>query len=149
MPTVVVAGGPFPTNGRAITTALLAFATHHPIILSRSSPDPSNTPATRMHGVDIRCVDYASLEYLTAATKDVETIISVIKIPGPGWAICQLNLLEAAKQAGVKRFASSEFELGDQANGTVDLLGIKPGVWRAGEKKMVSQIEVVTPKDEK
>ena len=45
-----------------------------------------------------------------------------------------MNLLNAAKEAGVKRFAPSEYENGPLADGKVDILGLKPPVWEACEK---------------
>jgi hypothetical protein len=57
----------------------------------------------------------------------------VLKIPGPEWLEYQLNLLRAAEEAGVKRFAPSEFENGPLLDGKVDLLGLKPPMWQACE----------------
>jgi hypothetical protein len=74
-------------------------------------------------------VDYEDHSSLVSALKDVHTVISVIKVPGPEWLTYQTNLLHAAKEAGVKRFAPSEFENGPLADGKVDLLGLKPPMW--------------------
>lgn len=57
--------------------------------------------------------------------------MSVLKIPGPEWASYQVNILNAAKAAGCKRFAPSEFENGPLADGSVDALNLKLTVWRA------------------
>ena len=82
----------------------------------------------------MRYVDYTSVSSLTSALQGVETVISVLKIPGPEWITYQLNLLTAAKEAGVKRFAPAEYEIGPVALGKVDILALKPPVWEACEK---------------
>ena len=67
-------------------------------------------------------MDYDDLESLVTALKGVHTVISVLKIPGKEWASYQINLLNAAKQAGVKRFSPSGFEAGPLAGRKVELL---------------------------
>lgn len=69
----------------------------------------------------------------------MHTLICVLKIPGPEWAECQLNLLRAAEEAGVKRFAPSEFGLGPLADERVDVLSVKSKVWEAC---LASELEV-------
>lgn len=54
----------------------------------------------------MRIVDYADHASLVFALQGVHTIISTISVNGPE---SQLALLEAAKEAGAKRFAPSEF----------------------------------------
>jgi NmrA-like family len=73
-------------------------------------------------------VDYSSHSSLVDALRDVHTLISVIKIPGPEWASYQLVLLSAAESAGVRRFAPSEFEQGPLGDGTVDAVAPKLAV---------------------
>lgn len=122
---IVIAGGTSPTLGRSIVTAI-AHTVNTPVILTRQSLD---APASK-YGAEVRQVDYTDHSTLVDALKDVHTVISVLKIPGPEWATYQINLLNAAKAAGVKRFAPSEFENGPEADGRVDILGLKPGVWK-------------------
>lgn len=126
---VAVAGGTSPTLGRSIVSAI-AQTSNEAIILTRKSP---NAPTTK-YGAKVRQVDYTDHKSLVAALRDVHTVISVLKIPGPEWATYQINLLHAAKEAGVKRFAPSEFENGPLADWRVDILALKPGVWKECEQ---------------
>jgi uncharacterized protein YbjT (DUF2867 family) len=75
-------------------------------------------------------VDYTDHASLVGALKDVQTVISVLKIPGPEWLEYQVNLLKAAEEVGVKRFAPSEFENGPLLDGKVDIIGLKPPMWQ-------------------
>lgn len=122
---IAIAGGTSPTLGRSIVNAI-SQTTNTPVILTRQSP---NAPSTK-YGAEVKQVDYADHGSLVDALRDTHTIISVLKIPGPEWATYQINLLEAAKAAGAKRFAPSEFENGPEADGRVDILGLKPVVWQ-------------------
>ena len=129
MAIIAIAGGTSPTLGKAIVTAV----GHTPIkavILSRKDASKSTQPST-CYGIEVRYVDYSSSKSLEDALEDVQTLISVLKIPGPEWLTYQLNLLNAAKIAGVKRFAPSEFGLGPLSDGKVDILGLKPAIWQA------------------
>lgn len=124
---IAVAGGTSPTLGRSIVTAVTQTE-NKPVILSRQT---GNSAPTTKYGAEVRPVDYTDHASLVEALKDVHTLISVIKVPGPEWKSYQINLLNAAKEAGVKRFAPSEFENGPLMDGKVDLLGLKPPVWQA------------------
>ena len=132
MTIVAVAGGSSPTLGRSIVDAI-AKTSNKPVILSRQK-DSEKDQTSSCHGADVRYVDYTSHDSLVHALTDVETVISVIKIPGSEWMTYQINLLNAAKAAGVKRFAPSEFGLGPLADGKVDILGLKIPVWKACEQ---------------
>lgn len=79
----------------------------------------------------MRQVDYANPHSLKAALQNVHTLISVIKITGPEWVDVQLALLRAAQEAGVKRFAPSEFGMGGLGGERVGVLEGKERVWRA------------------
>lgn len=129
MPIVAIAGGTSPTLGRSIVQAIQSTSnTNTPIILTRQSP---SAPKTKWNAA-VRQVSYTNHFSLVAALQGVHTLICVLKIPGPEWAECQLNLLRAAEQAGVKRFAPSEFGLGPAAaDGRVDVLSVKAKVWEA------------------
>ena len=73
LPIIAVAGGTSQL-GRAIVEALLAEAHFTPIVLSRLS---SQTPTWLMDlGVEVRRVDYLSLESCETALKDVHTVTS-------------------------------------------------------------------------
>lgn len=96
MVTVAVAGGTSPTLGRSIVTAI-SQTTNKPVILTRQSP---NSPSTK-YRAEVRQVDYTDENSLVEALKDVHTVISVLKIPGPEWA----TLLE---QRGQGAFLSSD-----------------------------------------
>ena len=123
---IAIAGGTSPTLGRSIVTAI-AEIENKPIVLTRKS---GGSTTSVPDGVEIRPVDYTDHASLLQALKDVHTVISVLKVPGPEWLTYQVNLLHAAKEAGVKRFAPSEFENGPLMDGKVDLLGLKPTVWK-------------------
>ncbi|KAH7049443.1 hypothetical protein B0J12DRAFT_105412 [Macrophomina phaseolina] len=86
------------------------------------------SPST-LYGAEVRHIDYTSAESLTAALTDIHTVISVLKVPGPAFATVQINLLNAARVAGVRRFAPSEFGLG--APERVDVTAAKARVWEA------------------
>jgi hypothetical protein len=126
---IAIAGGTSPTLGRSIVTAI-KDTPNTPIILTRKSSKPSSTT---VEGVEVRPVDYIDHASLVEALKGVHTVISVLKIPGPEWLEYQVNLLRAAVDAGVKRFAPSEFENGPLMDGKVDLLGLKPPMWQQCE----------------
>ena len=124
--TIAIAGGSSPTLGRSIVTAI-SQTSNTPIILSRLTNSP---PPTTLYDAEVRPVDYTSHSSLVSALDGVHTVISVLKIPGPEWLTYQINLLQAAKKAGVKRFAPSEWENGPLADGKVELLALKPIAWQ-------------------
>jgi hypothetical protein len=131
---VAVAGGTSPTLGTAIVNALAESTTCTPVILSRlnqGGQQPQTKTSSSGIPISIRYVEYNNTTSLVNALRDVHTVISVIKIPGPDWATYQINLLNAATQAGVKRFAPSEFEQGALADGKVDIIGFKLPVWES------------------
>lgn len=122
---IAVAGGTSPTLGRSIVDAITRTE-NKPVILSRTSSKPASLTT---FNVEVRPVDYTDHASLVEALKDVHTVISVLKIPGPEWLQYQVNLLRAAEKAGVKRFAPSEFENGPAFKYQVDILGLKPLTW--------------------
>lgn len=128
MPIVAIAGGTSPTLGRSIVHAIQSTSNiNTPIILTRRS---ESAPKTKWNAA-VRQVDYDNHISLVAALHGVHTVISVIKVVGPQWLTCQLNLLQAAQEAGVKRFAPSEFGLGPLADDRIDVLTVKAKVWEA------------------
>jgi hypothetical protein len=56
-----------------------------------------------------RIVDYSDVESLTAALQGVHTLLSFIVVHSDLNNEAQLNLIDAAVAAGVKRFAPSEW----------------------------------------
>jgi len=102
---VAVAGG---TGGigRHIVEGILSTNKHSLIALSRSSSNPT----LEALGVQIIAVDYNDHASLVSALDGVHTVISTIG--GANYEMivtAQLALLRAAVDAGVKRFAPSEF----------------------------------------
>ncbi|RHZ60623.1 hypothetical protein CDV55_105778 [Aspergillus turcosus] len=133
MPKVAIAGGSSPTLGASILAALSTTPTNWtPIILSRQTTNPKPSPP----GIETRYVDYTSHASLVTALKDIDTVLSVVLIPGPESITYQLNLLHAAIDAGCRRFAPSEFALCEQAQAQVDLLKPKNVVWEAVKGKV-------------
>lgn len=120
---IAIAGGTSPTLGASILSAL-STSDHTPVILSRAGPN------TTTANVETRYVDYASIPSLASALTDIDTVISVLLIPGQEMETYQLNLLAAAEQAGVKRFAPSEFALPPNAQESVEFDGVKVRVWQ-------------------
>ena len=102
---VAVAGG---TGGVGlhIVEAIVETQLHEVIVLSRKTDDPH----LRALGVTVRAVSYDDITSLVLALNGVHTVISTIAgLDENSLARPQLALLEAAIQAGVKRFAPSEF----------------------------------------
>jgi len=95
----------------------------HDIILLSRNPQPS----LAAKGVDVRPVDYTNHAQLVATLHDVHTLLSVIGGSPSALRDAQLALIEAAKEAGVKRFAPSEYA-GVGYEG-IDLYQPKAEVW--------------------
>lgn len=112
--------------GRAVLRVFLNTPHGHELmVLSRNA-----NPALSAAGVDVRAVDYASVESMTAALSGVHTVLSFIG--GQDASVMetsQLSLLEAAKAAGVKRFAPSEYAT--STNEGIDGYIFKERVWNA------------------
>ncbi|KAK9707716.1 hypothetical protein K7432_010022 [Basidiobolus ranarum] len=99
---IAVAGGSG-SFGSQIVQELLKRGTFQVKILSRREQK------TQHENVEVVVVDYAKPESLVEALKGVDVVISTLHdyaVPGP-----QLALVEASKQAGVKRFVPSEFAM--------------------------------------
>lgn len=78
----------------------------HSIVLLTRTPKPSLTDK----GIDVRTVDYTDHSSLVPALQGVHTVISTISAHFPEEQYkSEIALLEAAKEAGVKRFAPSEY----------------------------------------
>ena len=126
---VAVAGGTSPTLGKSIVNAIIKDGDHEVVILSRANPDPSCKTKTK-YGALIRHVDYSSVESLTHGLADVHTLISILKCNHPDEIVLyHQNMLAAAKLAGVKRFAPSDWGMGPVANEKIDLISAKLRIW--------------------
>lgn len=130
MPTIALAGA---STGFG-RTMLQVFIHHnnqkdnehkHKLVLLSRSEQPDFTSK----GVDVRPVDYANHVQLVNALKDVHTVLSVIGGDGSAIKSAQLALISACKEAGVKRFAPSEYAGID--NEDIDLYTPKREVWEA------------------
>ena len=114
-------------------TMLQVFIQHntdrkHRLVLLSRSPQPEFTAK----GVDVRPVDYNNHQELVNALNDVHTVLSVIGGDGNAIKSAQLALISACQEAGVKRFAPSEYAGTDNEN--IDLYAPKKEVWEATRK---------------
>lgn len=127
---VVVAVAGAGGMGKAIISAILSTNKHTLHVLSRSA-----NPVLESQGAHVHVVDYESVPSLVAALDGVHTVISTLADHNAEkWIAAQLNLLEAAKTVGAKRFAPSEFAGTASANHFVDLYAPKLPVWDAVKK---------------
>ncbi|KAF8907957.1 hypothetical protein CPB84DRAFT_1674597 [Gymnopilus junonius] len=132
---VVVAVAGTGLVGKQIIHELLLSGKHTVIVLSRS-PKPEFTSK----GALVKAVDYSSVPSIATALSDhsepVHTVISCIaSFDLPEMVKSQLNLLQAAKQVGAKRFAPSEFGMPREANQIIEVYHeIKDPVWKAAEE---------------
>ena len=131
---VAIAGGTSPTLGRSIVTALLRSGKHQVIILFRTPPSQGDVPspslASSKYGAPIHYVDYTSSASLTTALRGVHTCISVLKLYNPQESIAtHKSLLNACIEAGVRRYAPSEWTFGSKAFEKVDVLRSRVPVW--------------------
>lgn len=95
--------------GATILSAILDTRKHEVIVLSRS-PNPSLTAK----GVQVRPVSYTDHASLTNALRGVHTVLSTIGSSNQDETRgSQLAIIAAAKEAGVKRFAPSEYAIRD------------------------------------
>ena len=62
-----------------------------------------------MSGIVYRAVAYHDKQDLIEALRGVHTVLSFIQILSDDKQMAQKNLIDAAVQAGVKRFAPSEY----------------------------------------
>jgi hypothetical protein len=97
---------------------------HKIVLLSRSEQ-----PESSAQGVDVRPVDYNNHEQLVKALNGVHTALSVIGGSPQAIRDAQLALIPACKEAGVKRFAPSEYA--GNSNEGIDLYAGKKQVWEA------------------
>lgn len=126
MVTVALAGA---TTGFGLTV-LRHFAAnpgpHKIILLSRTAQ-----PEWSAKGIVVRPVDYECRTSLVAALTGVHTVLSMIGASPEAMRDSQLALVAAAKEAGVKRFAPSEYAGTGGGYESIDLYGGKGEVWDA------------------
>lgn len=80
---------------------MIATERHSVILLSRTAK-----PDLTAQGINVRLVgSYTDHALLVSALQGVHTVISCITSSDDGFEKAQINLLEAAKEAGCKRFA--------------------------------------------
>lgn len=111
---------------------LLTFLHHnnnkHKIVLLSRTEQPDLTA----QGVDVRPIDYDNHKQLVQALSDVHTVLSVIGGSPEAIRNAQIAVLTACKEAGVKRFAPSEYA--GNSNDGIDLYAGKEEVWQATRK---------------
>ena len=124
---VALAGATGSGLGATILSAILDTRKHHVVVLSRS-PNPSLTAK----GVEVRPVSYTDHASLTAALHGVHTVLSTIgSFNRNDMRDSQLAVIAAAKEAGVKRFAPSEFAIREYQDW--DFYAGKIPVWEAAK----------------
>ncbi|KAF8650218.1 hypothetical protein AX16_005351 [Volvariella volvacea WC 439] len=111
--------------GDSIARAILANPTHTLTIFSRS-------PQPHFESLGAKVViinDHSDLSLLTTSLSNanIHTLISTLITPHD--PSIMFNVLRAAKAAGVKRFAPSEFALRQEANELFDLYAPKVELW--------------------
>jgi len=96
--------------GFIVTKALMKDGNFRVRVLSRSETSPDRKKAVeelKSLGANVRTIDYTDVEDLKKALEGFDVIISTLG--GPAIYKEQLNLIQAAKFANVKRFIPSEF----------------------------------------
>ena len=111
--------------GSTILSAILDTRKHEVVVLSRNP-----NPALSAKGLQVRPVSYTDHSSLTAALQGIHTVLSLIAgIDRDAMRGSQLAIIAAAKEAGVKRFAPSEFAIRDYRDW--DFYAGKIPVWEA------------------
>ncbi|KAL6876920.1 NAD(P)-binding protein [Trichoderma novae-zelandiae] len=126
MVTVAVAGGGSALASN-IMAAILATKKHKLIVLTRSA-----RPDLEEQGAIVKPVDYASHAQLVEALQGVDTVYSCIWTYGPEVQSTQLALLDAAKEANVRRFVPSEWSV--PSYDAVAFYKPKQAVWEAVQR---------------
>jgi len=113
--------------GHALVSGLLQESGIQVVLLTRqSSTSAKDFSQYTSQGVELRPVDYTSIPQLTSAFAGVETVINTLFFRDITPIV---NLIEASKAAGVKRFAPSEFMFTSKANARLDLFEPKRRIW--------------------
>ena len=90
--------------GKPFVSALLNADQAVLILTRQGSTSTSTLPQSPL--ITVKEVDYKSIDFLKAALQGIDVVISTLAAVGLG---DQLNLVNAAFDAGVKRFIPSEF----------------------------------------
>ncbi|KAI1261299.1 NAD(P)-binding protein [Xylariaceae sp. FL1019] len=101
---VAIAGGSGQVAGEVID-ALLASNKHEITILSRRE----TLATSKAPGIKWQVVDYNDKSALTEALRGTHTLLSFVQLLSDPGEKAQRNLIDAAIDAGVKRFAPSEY----------------------------------------
>jgi uncharacterized protein YbjT (DUF2867 family) len=104
----VAIAGASGTVAQNIINAISSQGKHTVVALARSS----NEQLSKIPNVTIKIVDYANHDSLVSALEGCDTVISAIfsrDDEAGALGTNQLNLLSAAREVGVKRFAPSDF----------------------------------------
>jgi nucleoside-diphosphate-sugar epimerase len=109
--------------GHAIASGLLECSDIQTILLTRQSSSPSDLSTFTSRGAIIKVVEYSSIPDLVSALAGVETVISAISPYIDSTPT--LNLIHAAKTAGVRRFAPSAFAFPPATYSHVDFYASK------------------------
>ncbi|EGR48278.1 uncharacterized protein TRIREDRAFT_107896 [Trichoderma reesei QM6a] len=136
MVTVAIAGGGSALASNIIA-AILATKKHTLVILTRSP-----RPDLEAQGAIVKPVDYASHAQLVQALQGVDTVYSCIWAYGPAIQTVQLALLDAAKEAQVRRFVPSEWSV--PAYDAVAYYKPKEAVWEAVKKSGLEHTRFIT-----
>ncbi|KAJ5709555.1 hypothetical protein N7493_009846 [Penicillium malachiteum] len=103
---IAVAGGAGGV-GQEIIDALVATKKHEILVLSRR--DAPSDSGSIPEGTSWIKADYTSVEQLTQVLQGVHTVLSFVTESEGGGSPVQFNLIDASLEAGVKRFAPSEW----------------------------------------
>ncbi|KAL1852412.1 hypothetical protein VTK73DRAFT_9226 [Phialemonium thermophilum] len=90
---------------RVVIDALVATGKHEIVVLSRNDAPP---PGKEVKGAAWAKVDYADKAALVEVLKGVHTVLSFTVNTDPA-NIVQKTLIDASVEAGVKRYAPSEW----------------------------------------
>jgi len=114
--------------GHAIVSGLLEYPDFQIVLLTRRSSSPPDFSSFTSRGAILKEVDYSLISDLVSALAGVETVISAIS---PHSDITPtLNLIQAAKTAGVRRFAPSDFAFTSAANARIEFYAPKRQIWQ-------------------
>ncbi|GAB1318521.1 Oxidoreductase BOA1 (Fragment) [Madurella fahalii] len=93
--------------GREIIDGLVAAGKHEIVVLSRKDA----TPDQAIKGTTWLKVDYRDIKSLVRSLQGVHTVLSCVAVYMDTDNMCQKALIDASIEAGVKRFAPSEWAL--------------------------------------
>src|SRR5882757_3031935 len=99
----VAVAGPNGSIGANVVNEILAGGKHSLVVLYRSEQ-----PELSKRGAKVQVVDYGNKKNLVDALQGVDTVLSCIWLFGD-YVTPQLTLLEAAQEAGVRRFVPSDW----------------------------------------